>query len=226
MYHIYQFWEKPQRLILCGDLNSTPDSAIATFLRTGRVNLRTWPLKTISGRGYGGACSGYSVFGLGEQSAAATSSSSSSTSSSSTQADIEPIDQSTPLTREQLFKLLKCPVMIHQLKLESAYQNRLNPSATSSSSSKQQQQQQSGGKGRRGSTGASASNIHEPITSHFQQFSGTLDYIFYSPGLYPTAILNLPTDQEMRDIGFLPTGDFASDHLILLAQFQLGTKNS
>jgi len=227
-YHIYQFWNKPQRVILCGDMNSTPDSAIATFLRTGRIDLRTWSLNSISGRGYKGACTGYSVFGIGSNGNA--SGDSLKASAADEPASVEPIDQSSPLDHDQIFQLLKCPAMSHRLKLESVYENRLpdptsaassSSSASSSSTTKQQ------GKGRRGSIGSGTrSGIHEPITSHFQQFSGTLDYIFSSPGVTPTAILNLPTDQEINDIGFLPTADFASDHLVLMAQFQLGGKKT
>jgi mRNA deadenylase 3'-5' endonuclease subunit Ccr4 len=203
-YQISQFWTKPNRLVICGDFNSTPDSAIATYFRTGKVDLRTWSLKSISGRGYRGGCEGYSVFGLDGQ--------------NSTTKEIEPISQVEPLDNEKLFALLKCPVLSHRLHIESAYQNRLGSSLLAASSSKPDSSS-SKGKGKNNS-----SEIHEPITSYFKEFSGTLDYIFTSPDIQPLSILSLPSDTEIQNIGFLPTANFASDHLILMSELQIGTK--
>lgn len=53
---------------------------------------------------------------------------------------------------------------------------------------------------------------------------GTLDYIFYTtPSLQPTAILELPTDAEVqsRPDEPLPNAQYSSDHLCIMAEFQI-----
>eukprot|EP00211_Chloroparvula_japonica_P007295 CAMPEP_0119158762 /NCGR_PEP_ID=MMETSP1310-20130426/53423_1 /TAXON_ID=464262 /ORGANISM="Genus nov. species nov., Strain RCC2339" /LENGTH=330 /DNA_ID=CAMNT_0007151387 /DNA_START=80 /DNA_END=1073 /DNA_ORIENTATION=- len=52
------------------------------------------------------------------------------------------------------------------------------------------------------------------------EFTGTLDYIFYAPPLVPTAVLPLPV--STADLGgYLPSIDEPSDHLLLGADFEV-----
>jgi mRNA deadenylase 3'-5' endonuclease subunit Ccr4 len=228
MYQISQYWNNPERLVLCGDFNSTPDSALATFLRSGSVDLRSWDFKSIVGRGgYHGKCESFAVFGLDD--------------TTNKDKQIDPIDLTNPLDHEGLFQLLKSPVMSHPYRLRSAYHNFLNfgsvssaasssassSSAPSSSASSQPHHHSNGssGKGKKNQAqDANSGESGEPITSHFKQFSGTLDYILTSPGIYPISLLPLPTDKEMQEIGWLPNASFGSDHAILMAQLQIGTR--
>lgn len=201
-YHISQFWPISERLILCGDMNSTPDSALATFLRTGQTDLRDWSLKKISGdRGYKGGGGCYGVFGLHADKPASKQ-------------PIDIYDQFSELSFEAQCQMLKSPILKHGLKIESVYQQR-NGHANGSDGGKKAKASSSS------SSSSSSEQIIEPITSHFKQFSGSLDYIFYTKNINPLAILPLPTDAQIAELGFLPTQDFASDHLILMAQFQL-----
>jgi CCR4-NOT transcription complex subunit 6 len=58
-----------------------------------------------------------------------------------------------------------------------------------------------------------------------EEFTGTLDYMFYTPNtLDVTKILQLPSEQEMKEIGTLPNVDFPSDHLPLCAEFTFKSK--
>lgn len=205
-YQISQFWPARERMILCGDLNSTPDSALATFLRTGHTDLRDWSLKNISGRGFKGGAK-YDVFGLHPDKPAKKE-------------ELEPFDQFSDLSFDAQCKMLRSPLMQHGLRLESIYQQRGQGASEASSSAGGSKK----GKASAASSSAPSPNeVVEPITSHFIQFSGTLDYIFYTPRLIPLAILPLPTESDLQAVGFLPTRDFGSDHLILMAQFQLDT---
>lgn len=215
MYQLQQLWPHKDRLILCGDFNSTPDSALATFVRTGSVDIRSWDPKVIVGRGgYHGQCKDLDSFGL--------------TPGAQPQA-IEPIDQSSPLDHDSLFRLLKCPVMSHPFRFESVYSLQISSdqsnvasssnAASSSSAPSSSSSSQSNAKSKRPTSGNT-----EPITSHFQQFSGTLDYIFTSPGVHATSLLSVPTNDEIKELGWLPNTSFASDHIILMAQLQLSTK--
>lgn len=216
-YRISQFWTDTSRLILCGDLNSTPDSAIATYLRTGHVDLRTWPIKSISGRGYKGSCDGFSVFGL-------------SSESQPDMSPIEPLDQQTDLSFEDQSRMLTSPVMSHHFRFQSVYQNRpfLDEENVPNGNTKSSKNAKSSSSSAASSSSSSAQPDgpgREPITSQFKQFSGTLDYILTTPGVQQLSYLPLPSDAQMEQIGFLPTLDFASDHLILMAQLQISNSD-
>ena len=50
-----------------------------------------------------------------------------------------------------------------------------------------------------------------------------LDYIFHSEHLSPTAVLDMPSEEEVGENRF-PSLAFPSDHLSLVADFQLKTK--
>lgn len=204
-YQISQYWPHRDRMFLCGDLNSTPDSALATFFRTGHTDLRAWPMKSISGRGHKFGGAKLEVFGLHSDKPASKE-------------EIETIDQFAELSFETQCKMLRSPILHHGLGFESVYQSRGQGAGEASSSS-------AGSKKGKASSSSSSSpaptEVVEPITSYFLQFSGTLDYIFYTRRIVPLAILPLPTEAELHTIGFLPTREFASDHLLLMAQFQL-----
>ncbi|GMH46198.1 hypothetical protein BSKO_14166, partial [Bryopsis sp. KO-2023] len=67
--------------------------------------------------------------------------------------------------------------------------------------------------------------LQEPLfTNCTMDYKGTLHYIFYTPTLLqPTSLLELPSDQEAQiHVGSgLPNARYSSDHICLLAEFQL-----
>ena len=64
----------------------------------------------------------------------------------------------------------------------------------------------------------------EPLFTNFTPgFVGTLDYIFASNGLTPLQVLNLPSEDAVRQEGHLPASQFPSDHCSLFARFAITT---
>ena len=64
---------------------------------------------------------------------------------------------------------------------------------------------------------------HEPVFTNINKdFRGTLDYILYTNNsLVPTAVLELPAEQEMvSGKEHLPNAQYSSDHIALLSEFQ------
>ncbi|XP_049848283.1 protein angel homolog 2-like [Schistocerca gregaria] len=203
MVKLEQFWKKAKNLILCGDFNSPPTSAIIEFLRKGKVDLRTWDLDMIPGNRQLKPCHGWSSLGL-----------------------IQPAFEKQPKQASNsgnhrryssLFLRLKSPILRHKFQFQSVYQcyrkhmEWLSKGRTlSTDCEKKVFTQRYKGK------------IYEPlITSHFSQFSGTLDYIFVANGVRPVRYLQLPSEVELMKIGPLPTDTFASDHLMLMCEIHL-----
>ncbi|KAJ2156327.1 RNA exonuclease ngl2 [Coemansia sp. RSA 552] len=63
----------------------------------------------------------------------------------------------------------------------------------------------------------------EPIYTNYTHWKGTLDYIFYSPdqGIRACQVLSLPEKAKLRP--GLPNNTYASDHISLVARFELET---
>ncbi|KAJ2365476.1 RNA exonuclease ngl2, partial [Coemansia sp. RSA 2610] len=60
----------------------------------------------------------------------------------------------------------------------------------------------------------------EPIYTNYSLWKGTLDYIFYSPaGLSTREVLSLPVEEQLKP--GIPNDTFASDHVALVARFDL-----
>jgi hypothetical protein len=71
-----------------------------------------------------------------------------------------------------------------------------------------------------GASRAAAAYYDEPETTNYTgSFSGTLDYIFWSPGLRRTGVMSLPTREVLQRHTALPSADWPSDHLALAASF-------
>jgi len=63
----------------------------------------------------------------------------------------------------------------------------------------------------------------EPLfTNYTKTYQGTLDYIFYTPALLtPTALLELPSEDEADIDNGIPNARYSSDHICIMAEFQL-----
>jgi CCR4-NOT transcription complex subunit 6 len=63
----------------------------------------------------------------------------------------------------------------------------------------------------------------EPLfTNYTKTYKGTLDYIFYTPELLtPTALLELPSEEEAEIENGIPNARYSSDHICIMAEFQV-----
>ena len=65
---------------------------------------------------------------------------------------------------------------------------------------------------------------HEPhYTNYTGDFQVCLDYIFYSRTLYPSSVLSLPSERDLRSEVALPNSVMSSDHLSMKAEFVIST---
>eukprot|EP00210_Caulerpa_lentillifera_P005163 g4935.t1 len=65
----------------------------------------------------------------------------------------------------------------------------------------------------------------EPLfTNYTDTFKGTLDYIFYTSNmLSPTALLELPSEEEPDIENGIPNDRYSSDHICIMAEFQVNS---
>jgi CCR4-NOT transcription complex subunit 6 len=63
------------------------------------------------------------------------------------------------------------------------------------------------------------------VTNYTQNFKGVLDYIWYSmPNLRPIAVAPVPDEAELTRNGeALPSTEYSSDHIMLIAEMQIAT---
>lgn len=61
------------------------------------------------------------------------------------------------------------------------------------------------------------------VTNYTQNFKGVLDYVWYSvPNLRPLAVAPIPEEKELTKHGdALPSTEYSSDHVMLIADFQV-----
>ncbi|KAF7094808.1 hypothetical protein CFC21_097090 [Triticum aestivum] len=154
-------------IVLAGDFNSTPESAIYKFLSTMKLNVSLHDRRQLSGLDsseFGLYCSLLNYGWSDEEVRNATGSS-------------------------------NVMVASHPLKLSSSYAMLKGNSSN------------------RGYHG-------EPLaTSYHKKFLGTVDYLWYTPGLECSRVLDtLPVDALRRTRG-LPTREMGSDHLPIVAEF-------
>jgi len=128
------------------------------------------------------------------------------------------VDASHPELATDPLGILRPPSKLcHQLPLMSAYSSMANPGISAS-------------------IGRSESEKHmrrvdaterEPLfTNHGADFTGTLDYLFYTANsLVPTKLLELPDKADVTINGSgMPNSAWSSDHLALMAEFQFKTQ--
>lgn len=156
-------------IVLAGDFNSTPDSAIYKFLSTMKLNISLHDKRQLSGL-YS------SEFGLYEL-----------CSLLKYQWSDEEVTNATGYSNVM--------VATHPLKLCSSYAMLKGTSNN------------------RGHHG-------EPMaTSYHKKFLGTVDYLWYTPGLECSRVLDTLPMGVLRRTRGLPTREIGSDHLPLVAEF-------
>ncbi|XP_059455650.1 carbon catabolite repressor protein 4 homolog 3 isoform X1 [Corylus avellana] len=168
-------------VVLAGDFNGTPQSAIYKFLSSSKLNILSYDRRDLSGQR---SCHPAQVLGVKKEM------------------------KSPFILMNRLFENCwtdeevkvatgnaGCHLLVHQLKLASAY-------ATVKGSTKT-----------RGPDG-------EPLaTSYHSKFLGTVDYLWYSDGLVPTRVLDTIPFDILHSTGGLPCKKVGSDHLALVSQF-------
>eukprot|EP00181_Compsopogon_caeruleus_P003058 CAMPEP_0184680406 /NCGR_PEP_ID=MMETSP0312-20130426/3276_1 /TAXON_ID=31354 /ORGANISM="Compsopogon coeruleus, Strain SAG 36.94" /LENGTH=567 /DNA_ID=CAMNT_0027130479 /DNA_START=52 /DNA_END=1755 /DNA_ORIENTATION=+ len=68
--------------------------------------------------------------------------------------------------------------------------------------------------------------LEAPFTNFTRKYVGTLDYIWYQ-GLRLTALMEIPSEHDLLgidDTGALPNSRWSSDHIALMAEFQLPSR--
>ncbi|KAL4717557.1 hypothetical protein ACJJTC_000706 [Scirpophaga incertulas] len=183
-------------IILTGDLNSTPDSAVIKLLDKGRV--RASPFRDSSDWqriGVTDNCQHLSVF-LDRQEGRVTDFSNIKIQNSDYHYDMnEPIascSRTDTALHEALYsELFNSGVIGHNLQLISTYDKIKSDGSVEAST--------------------------------FQDYWVTVDYIYFSrlSGLNLLERLRLPTAEECQVLGVLPNEVFGSDHLALAASFEL-----
>ncbi|XP_003563977.1 carbon catabolite repressor protein 4 homolog 3 [Brachypodium distachyon] len=156
-------------IVLAGDFNSTPDSAIYKFLSTMKLNISLHDRKQLSGLDS-------SDFGLYEL-----------CSLLNYQWTDEEVRNATGYSNVTVAR--------HPLRLSSSYAMLKGNSSN------------------RGHQG-------EPLaTSYHKKFLGTVDYLWYTPGLECSRVLDTLPMGALRGTRGLPTREMGSDHLPIVAEF-------
>ncbi|XP_010265225.1 PREDICTED: carbon catabolite repressor protein 4 homolog 3 isoform X2 [Nelumbo nucifera] len=156
-------------VVLVGDFNSTPQSAVYKFLSSSELNVTLYDRRYLSGQipmrrpfVLIDGCLNYSWSG-------------------------EQVNIATGSPNRTIVE--------HPLKLNSSYLTVKGSART------------------RGSHG-------EPLaTTYHSRFLGTVDYLWYSDGLFPTRVLDTPPVDMLRKTGGLPSKKLGSDHLALVSEF-------
>uniref|UniRef100_A0A7S0R3W3 Endonuclease/exonuclease/phosphatase domain-containing protein n=1 Tax=Pyramimonas obovata TaxID=1411642 RepID=A0A7S0R3W3_9CHLO len=128
------------------------------------------------------------------------------------------VDASHPELATDPLGILRPPSKLcHQLPLMSAYASMASPGISSSVGRGEAEKQM-----RRVDT----TNQEPLFTNYGADFTGTLDYLFYTANsLVPTKLLELPdkSDVQMNGHG-MPNNAWSSDHIALMAEFQFKTQ--
>ncbi|KAH7549308.1 hypothetical protein JRO89_XS13G0012600 [Xanthoceras sorbifolium] len=203
-------------VVLAGDFNITPQSAIYQFLSSSELNIKLYDRRELSGQR---SCHPAQVFGPKKE-----------MSNPFAVIDSLQLTLLNTLTSLQcclflwcnnihigrhLFGLPRCfdhdssfnkevkvatgrhdcHLAVHPLKLYSSYASV------------------------KGSTKTRGLNDEPLATSYHFKFFGTVDYIWYSNGLVPTRVLDTLLVDTLRRTGGLPSKSLGSDHLALVSEF-------
>jgi CCR4-NOT transcription complex subunit 6 len=124
------------------------------------------------------------------------------------------VDASHPELATDPLGILRPPSKLcHQLPLLSAYASMAQPGVAAS---------QVGHAAAEAHARRLEPGTHEPLFTNFgADFSGTLDYVFYTANsLVPTKLLELPEKPDVMSNGHgMPNNNWSSDHVSLMAEF-------
>ncbi|XP_042502965.1 LOW QUALITY PROTEIN: carbon catabolite repressor protein 4 homolog 3-like [Macadamia integrifolia] len=168
-------------IVIAGDFNSTPQSAIYKFLSSSELDITLYESRNLSGQRN---CHPAQFAGIESQ----------------IRSTLTLMDGllNNFWNNEKVTIATGSPnvtVVGHPLKLKSSYASLKASSRT------------------RGFCG-------EPLaTSYHSNFLGTVDYLWYTEGLIPTRVLDIPPIYILRKTGGLPYKRLGSDHLALATEF-------
>ncbi|PON47874.1 Endonuclease/exonuclease/phosphatase [Parasponia andersonii] len=186
-------------VLLTGDFNSTPQSAIYKFLSSSEVscssvvvnlniivylvqlNIMLYNRRELSGQR---RCHPAQVFGVKQEISSPFSLIDGLLKNSWTDEEVKVATGNS-----------ECHVVVHPLNLSSSY------AAV------------------KGSTGTREPNGEPLATSYHSKFLGTVDYMWYSDDLLPTRVLDTVSIDILRRTGGLPCKKVGSDHLALVSEF-------
>jgi len=121
------------------------------------------------------------------------------------------VDASHPELATDPLGILRPPSKLcHQLPLKSAYASMVNPGLAGGPEVAEPHARRL------------EEDTHEPLFTNFgENFTGTLDYIFYTANsLVPTELLELPEKEDVTVNGHgMPNSRWPSDHISLMAEF-------